>query len=75
MVLKGVRRSVKSTLLRQIGDDEAYADRTCILFNLIDERLAGWTAQSLGCLFDVISRVDPDINRDQPFLSFWMNCR
>ena len=48
VVLKGVRRSGKSTLLRQIEEDERASGRTCLHMNFIDERLGGLGARDLG---------------------------
>ncbi len=60
IVLKGVRRSGKSTILRQIEDDERAVGRLCLSMNFIDERLEGLEARDLGELFDAFHRVFPE---------------
>ncbi len=59
VVLKGVRRSGKSTLLRQIEEDERASGRHCLYMNFIDDRLTGMTGQHLGDMLDAFHRVHP----------------
>jgi predicted AAA+ superfamily ATPase len=65
VVLKGIRRSGKSTLLRQIEDDERAAGRSCLYVNFIDERLMGLAASELGGMFDAFHRVFPQVKSSQ----------
>ena len=66
VVLKGVRRSGKSTLLRQAGDDQTGAGRLCLHMNFVDDRLAGLTGAHLGALLDAFHRVYPQTRPAQP---------
>lgn len=72
VVLKGVRRSGKSTLLRQIADDERAAGRNCLTMNFIDDRLSSLRAQDLGGLIDAFYRVHPQPPR-APALSLLLD--
>jgi len=60
VVLKGVRRSGKSTLLRQIEDDERAQGRKCLWVNFMDDRLAGLRAEHLRMMLDAFYLVYPD---------------
>jgi predicted AAA+ superfamily ATPase len=66
VILTGVRRSGKSTLLRQIEDDERAAGRPCLHMNFVDERLAGLRADELGGLFDAFYQVHPETTARAP---------
>jgi uncharacterized protein len=59
VILKGIRRSGKSTLLQQIEDDQRKAGYLCLTINFVDERLAGITASDLGNIFDAFYQVYP----------------
>src|SRR5580658_4344503 len=52
VVLKGVRRSGKSTLLLQIEEAERQERRECLTMNFIDERLTQLQGADLGQMFD-----------------------
>lgn len=59
VILKGVRRSGKSTLLRQIEDDERAQGRACLGVNFVDDRLLGLRVDQLGAMFDAYYQVYP----------------
>ena len=58
VVLKGARRSGKSTMLRQIEDDERASGRICLAVNFVDERLSGLAAADLASMFDALHQVE-----------------
>ncbi len=66
VILKGVRRSGKSTFLQQIEETERSQGRTCLSMNFVDERLAGLTAKELGGIFDAFYLVQRDASPDAP---------